>query len=512
VNYRLVCKQLGLLMLVLAGSLFVPLAWAFKMRREQPEPMNEPLTALGIAIGVAVVGGWLLFRLGRGQRADLRRKEALLLVATSWFFGAAVAALPFRIWAFLRPADANVDPAFGSWINCYFEAMSGLTTTGSTILTRIATIPESLLLWRCMTQWLGGLGIVVLFVAVLPMLGVGGKRLFRVESAGPTPADMTPRIRSTAQVLWAIYLAFTLAETLLLRWQGLSWFESLCHTFTTLSTGGFSTRDASVGGFENLGVEIVITTFMVLSAINFGLYHQVFQGKWRDAVRDPELRAFLFLLGAATVVVIFTLRGTPVVTTTGRQEAELGPAVRHGVFQSVSIQTETGYGTADFDRWPFGAKTMLLVMMFVGGCAGSTAGGIKVVRCLIVAKVIGLEIERVFRPNVVRAIRVGRATVDADLRLATVVHVVCLFGVFGLGTIGLMVLEPDGSITLTTAATATATTLHNCGPGLDQVGPTRNFVHLGATSKCLLSLIMAMGRLELFPLMVLFTPRFWRAE
>ncbi len=512
-NYRLVCRQLGLVLTVLAGSMLVPVAWWFYAHHGETDPDTSVLIALCASMGIGIVIGWLMARVGRGQKAELRRKEALLLVAASWMLGAALAALPYRIWAAQRDFEPGEDVGFTSWINCYFESVSGLTTTGATILTGIGTIPESLLLWRAMTQWLGGLGIIVLFVAVLPLLGVGGKRLFRVETPGPTKEGVTPRIRSTAQMLWLIYLFITVAETLLLRWSGLTWFESVCHTFTTLSTGGFSTQDSSVGGFHNGLAEFVIIVFMVLAGVNFGLYCLLLQRKWRKSVGDPELRTYLAIFVVATVVVVVGIFGLPMKTTDGTTEDGALAVVRHAVFQVVSIQTTTGFCSADFDLWPFVPKALLVTLMFVGGSGGSTAGGIKVMRCLMAVKICWGELERVFRPNVVRPVRVGKATVDGDIQLATLVYVVGIVVIFALGVGGILVLEPaDRELSITSAATACAATLNNIGPGLEVVGATQTYVHFNTLTKCLMSLLMVIGRLEVFPILLLFMPRFWRSE
>ena len=514
-NYAIICRHLGLLLIVVSGCMGAPMAWWLGATYRGADTDPDVILAFGITIAVGVLTGGVLAWLGRRPDGNLRRKEALLLVAVSWLAGAALAALPFRLWAALHTFAPGQAQQFGSWIDCYFEAMSGLSTTGATILTAIGEIPQSLLFWRAMTQWLGGLGIVVLFVAVLPMLGVGGKRLFRIESPGPTPEGVTPRIHSTAQLLWLIYVFLTIAETLLLRYvAGMSWFDAICHTFTTLSTGGFSTLDSSVGGFHSGTVELILIGFMILAGVNFGLYFQLLQGHVRTFRRDPELRAYGLILAVAAILVIGSLviARSPMHITDGTEQTGALAAIRHGVFQVVSILTTTGFCTADFNLWPFAAKATLITLMFIGGSAGSTAGGIKVVRCVMAVKIVWAELEHVFRPKVVRPVRMGRVTVDSDLRLATLVYVVGIGLVFAVGTIAIGVIDDRPDMTFITAATACAATLNNIGPGLGLVGATETYAHFNAPTKCILSLLMAIGRLEMFPILLLLMPRFWRSE
>lgn len=516
INYRYVCRQLGLLTFVLTGSMLLvtllTIQWLGATHTEWAAERAMFITvALGGVIGVAL---WLA---GRGGQQFLGRRDALLLVALSWLLGAALAGLPFWFWALLG-GQATAGHPFHSFIDCYFEAMSGLTTTGATVLGRIepgagfATPPRGLLLWRATTHWLGGLGIVVLFVAVLPTLGVGGKRLFQVEAPGPAAPGVRPRIAEAARALWLIYVGLTCAEVLLLRLAGLSFFDAVCHTFATLATGGFSTWNASVGHFRSATVDAIIVLFMVLAGVNFAVYHQLIRRDFRRAWSDPEWRLYVCVLVGASVVIASRLHGARIFTTHGEviDAAGLGDALRYGVFQVVSIQTTTGFCTADFDRWDVLSKAVLVAVMFVGASAGSTGGGIKVIRCLISFKVILAEVERVFRPNVVRTVRVGRLSVDPDQRQGAIVYVLCVLLLFAGGTLVLLLCETD--LSFTTAATATAATLNNIGPGLARVGALQNYGWFGAPAKLVLCLLMVLGRLEVFAIFVLFRPSFWRGE
>ncbi|MCP4248417.1 MAG: TrkH family potassium uptake protein [bacterium] len=512
-NLRSVISQLGILMLVLSGVILAIACWSGVglLRGDAAELHAFRALLLAAAIGVAL--GFSMWVFSRGKAEAIGRRDALLLVAASWILGAAVAALPFFIWANLENDAQVYDLAFASYIDAYFEAMSGLTTTGATVLSRIDTLPRSLLLWRSLTHWLGGLGIVVLFVAVLPMLGVGGKRLFRVEAPGPTSEGVRPRIQETARALWLIYLGLTAAEIVLLMVMGLDLFDAVCHTFATLATGGFSTRNASVGELDSLGVDVVVIVFMVLAGVNFGLYYSALRGRWRDVLHDSELRAYLGLLAVGSIIIIACLWGHYIQTTDGRELApSIGSTARHGVFQVVAIQTTTGFCTANFDLWPFVPKMTLLLLMFVGGCGGSTGGGIKVVRIVIAVKVLLAEIEHVFRPNVVRTIRLGRTTVDPEFRQGVLAYIMIVVGLFVAGTAVLMVLESGSDVDITTAATATIATLNNIGPGLARVGAIENFGWFSDGSKLVMCLLMALGRLEVYAIAVLFLPRFWRGD
>ena len=513
-NLRFVVKQFGLLLLILSAVLVV-LAGTFfiieAIMKKEVSPAARMALFLSGLIG-AVVGG-LLWWLSRRAPGHLGRREALLLVGVTWLLGATFAALPFFIWAHLAGTDAADDHPFKSVINCYFEGMSGLTTTGATILSDIETVPRSLLLWRAFTQWLGGLGIVVLFVAVLPTLGVGGKRLFQVEAPGPAPEGLQPQIRQTARVLLLIYLALTAAEILALWATPMSFYEAVCHTFTTIATAGFSTQNASIGAYDSVAIHVIVIAFMVLSGVNFGLYFALIRGKYENVLRDPELRTYIVLLLAGSLIVFVSLIGHSITTTTGEElSPSAGEALRYGVFTSVALGTTTGYSTADFDTWPFLAKAVLIMLMFAGGSAGSTAGGIKVIRVWVAFKVMLAEIEHVFRPHVVRPVRVGRAIVDDQLKLGTISYILGIIILFALGSVVVMSLEqlnPAGGCDYATAASASFASLCNIGPGFAQIGAVENYGWMTPYSKVVLSLLMALGRLEIFALIVLLTPRFW---
>ncbi len=514
-NLRFVVKQFGLLLLVLSGILLgvAVMAIFFVTEARLPEPVTAAARASLFASGlIGAVAGGVLWWLGRRAPAQLGRREALLLVALTYLLGAAFAALPYWGWAVLTDGHP-----FDSYVNCYFEAMSGLTTTGATILADIEAVPRSLLLWRAFTQWLGGLGIVVIFVAVLPTLGVGGKRLFRHEAPGPTKEGLQPQIRQTARILLYIYLALTVAEILALWIGPMDLYDSVCHTFTTVATAGFSTRNASIGHYDSTFVDAIVIIFMVLAAVNFAMYFALIRGKVASVWRDPELRTYLVILLVGSLIVVGFLLGQPIRTTGGEElrDASAGEAIRYGLFATLSIATTTGFCTADFDQWPFAAKAVLVLLMFIGGSAGSTAGGLKVIRIWIAFKVMLSEIEHVFRPQVVRPVRVGNRIIDDELKLGTIAYVLGIVILFAAGSGAVMLFERylgGNSIDYTTAAAASLASLCNIGPGLGKVGAVKNYGWMTAESKLVLSLLMALGRLEVFAIIVLFNPRFWRGD
>ncbi len=344
----------------------------------------------------------------------------------------------------------------------------------------------------------------------------GAKKLYRLEAPGPKKEGLQPQIRETARVLWFIYLGLTGLQILSLRIAGMGWFDSICHTFATLATGGFSTRNASVAAFPSLSVRIVTIVFMVLAGANFGLYYQLRRGRFGSVLKDTEFRLYLAILLTASLLVFLAVVREPIVLTTGQVVGpSVGNAVSESLFTTVSIQTTTGFCTADFNLWPFLAQGVLIMVMFIGGSSGSTAGGIKVIRLWITFKVMVSEIEKVFRPNVVRRVKVGGASIDDHLKLTTITYVLGIIVLFVVGSGGIMLLEqahdnPEFNCTFTTAATASVATLCNVGPGLDQVGAIENYADFWWPSKILMCTLMALGRLEVFAIIVLFTPSFWR--
>ena len=556
-NYRLVGKYLGHFVCAV-GVLMIPsAAWAVYFGEWRV------LAAFVASIAISLAVGAGLARWGVNAKGQMFQREALGLVGVAWLVVAALGALPYLFSGVLNPIDA------------YFECMSGFTTTGSSVLTDIEGTYKGILFWRSFTHWLGGMGIIVLFIAVLPYLGAGGKMLFKSESPGPDPRGLRPRIRDTASILYIIYGGFTVLETAALMCAGMNLYDALCHTFGTLATGGFSTRQASIGGFDSVAVDLIIIFFMVCAGGNFALYFAMLRGNWRAPWRDTEWRVYMTLMLVCTAAVTLNLLGVQhhsATETSAREvsgatrkltqaqeeavaevereyearivalEAALGSdapagaapaerlaalearrdaertdaanmrpyspaqALRHAAFQVVSIMTTTGYCTTDSDTWPYFSRMLLLILMFVGGCAGSTGGGIKVVRIVMLLKMAYWRLENTFRPKTVRAIRVSGTVVDEDTQ-RTVYAFLVLYVLWFIG--GSLFMSLLG-LPFQTAVTSVAATLNNIGPGLEAVGANMDYHLVPAVGKVFLSLCMALGRLELFSILVLFVPAFWR--
>jgi len=344
------------------------------------------------------------------------------------------------------------------------------------------------------------MGIVVLFVAIIPHLRASGKQLLYSEVPGPTSENLRPKIQDTAAILWKIYVAFTLVLALLLLVQGMNWFDAICHALTTMSTGGFSTKGASVGHFNSLGIEITMIVFMLLAGTSFSLYYRAVGGDWKSFFRDPEWRFYLFVLGLSTVLIATELAF--------HRGGDFGESARVAGFQVVSIVTTTGFGTEDFDQWPSFSRSLMVVLMFVGGCAGSTAGGVKIIRILVIIKNALIATERSFRPQTVRTLKVGSTVVEQDTRETILAFFTVIMGTMVLGTLALAALGMD----IVSALTAAAATLNNIGPGLGIVGASESFAAVPDSGKLLLALFMVVGRLEVFAILVLFSPTLWRSH
>lgn len=510
-NFRNVTYQLGLLLLVLGALLGV--ICLITVVRLMLGMSTDPHATSAIAISAvfSTVAGGIMAFITRRRKKELHRRDSMLLVALSWIIGGLVSALPFYIWALELPFGAEPHP-FQNFVNCYFEAISGLTTAGSSVLTEIEAMPWSLLFWRQLIQWIGGIGIVVLFVAVFPSLGVGAKRMFQFESSA-NPGAVMPAIRDTARMLLIIYVTLTAIEIAALTLAGVPLFAAVEHSFTTLATGGFSPRNASIGAYGSAAVDVIVTTFMVIGGINFTLYYAMMRGRFKDFLADRELRLFLILLAGSTLVIALTITGDTITTTTGQTvHADFGQALRYASFNLVSAQSTTGYATADYDQWPTLARAVMFTMILIGGCAGSTAGGLKVSRIIILAKILYSLIERAYRPQVIRPVKISGKPISPELQLDTLAFIIGTLVLLSLGTLLVLLFEPHGACDLVTAASANLATFCTTGPGFGRVGPVSNFGWMTDASKITLCAVMLLGRLELFAIIVLFSPRFWRGE
>lgn len=461
------------------------------------------LASIAITAGVGGVG-WLL---GRGAGQTIARRDALFIVGIAWLLLGVFGGLPYLFdGAFTSPADA------------YFETVSGFTTTGSTVLTNIEGLSDALHWWRGMTHWLGGMGIIVLFVAIFPHLGVGAKMLFKSEVPGPITEGLKPKIRETSAALWKIYFALTMVLAIVLYIIGpsaedcvrrglspnaeMDWHNAFVHAFATLATGGFSTLNNSVAGFQSVSIDLVITGFMLIAGVNFSLYYAALRKGSLTPFKDTELKVYLSIIAVATVVVALDVY----LTTPAAKHESLAECFRYAVFQVVGVITTTGFGTDDFNIYPSLSKILLVCLMFVGGMAGSTAGGMKVLRFVVIFRVIWQQIRHVLHPAMVQVVKVNNRRISNTVALGAI-------SFFALGIfvfVGASLYMASLGLDMATSMTSVAATLFNIGPGLSQVGPIESFAFLPASAKLVLSFCMILGRLEFYAIIVLFVPEFWR--
>ncbi|WP_412062547.1 TrkH family potassium uptake protein [Rubrivirga sp. IMCC45206] len=537
-DWKAIAGILGVLLAALGVTLVVPALVG--LAYGEAEWWAFAATAAGsLALGGAL---WVGFR----PKEELRVREGFAIVALAWFVLSLVGALPWVMTGVLA-----------EYADAFFETMSGFTTTGATILggadtPQIEAVPNAFLLWRSLTHWLGGMGIIVLTIAVLPLLGVGGMQLFKAEVPGPSADKLTPRVTETAKRLWAIYVALTLVQTVLLL-PAMSLFDAINHAMATLATGGFSTENGSVGQYGSAYVDWVVTTFMVLAGMNFALHYRLLHRDWA-ATNNEELKVYFAILAAATVLLTLTLWTPtsellpPPVTLDGEvvtqqkvdevvsggarvdetvgggagAASELAPAsergrtivhydglldaFRYGAFQAASIITTTGFATADYEVWPPLALVVLFALFFVGGMAGSTGGGVKVVRVLLILKNSFRELRQLVHPRAILPIRLDHRVVPEGIVRNVLSFIVFYIGLIGVGTLLMGILGLD----IWSAFSATFSCVGNVGPAFGAMGPTETYTHVPIAGKWLLSVLMMAGRLEIFTVLLLFTPGFWR--
>lgn len=443
-----------------------------------------------------LVGGSMYFFLKTNY--ELRIREAFLVVSLTWFSLALVGAIPFWLSGITN-----------GYTDAVFETMSGLTTTGSTIFggitsdgyqnPAISALPKSLLFWRSLSHWLGGMGIIVLSIAILPLLGIGGMQLFQAEAPGPSADKLTPRVQETAKLLWVVYVVITLIEFLLL-WAhpSMDWFEALNHAFATLATGGFSTQDGSVADFDSVYIDSIITVFMFLAGINFALHYRLATGEIKRVAEDRELRFYALITFLAVILISagLFLSGT----------YDLGNSLRYGAFQAVAILTTTGFGTDNYEIWPAFSVFVLFLLFFTGGCAGSTGGGIKMIRWMILVRNGSREIRQIIHPRAIIPVRIGERVVEQGILQTVLSFFILYLFIFATGGLILSLLGLD----LLSALGASIACLGNIGPGWGNFGPTENFAQIPYIGKWVLILLMMLGRLEVFTVLIIFAPSFWK--
>lgn len=472
--------NMSLLIFFLGISMSLPLVVSFIYS-------EQDFTAFLFSFLVCLFLGSILFLLTKRPKREISHKEGFAIVAVGWIVVAFFGALPYFLSGSLN-----------SFSDAFFESASGFTTTGATVVTNIEALNHATLMWRCFTQWLGGMGIILLSIAILPLLGVGGMQLYKAEVPGPVTDKLKPRIGETAKILWKVYLLFTFLEFILLRAGGMSFYDAICHSFATMATGGFSTKNISIEAFNSAYIDGVITFFMLLAGTNFALHYQFLKGNVNSLLKDEEFRFYLLIILCSVLLVMLGL-----VLFDGH---DLLHAFRLASFQVVSIMTTTGFSSVDFEQWSDFGKYFLLVLMFVGGCAGSTGGSIKVVRIYLLLKQGYRELYRLIHPHAIVHVKFNNSRVPSEIMDS----IWGFFFLYMVLTVFAVVIMSFLGLDMVSAMTSVAASIGNIGPGLGSVGPSDNFSAIPDVGKWILSFCMIMGRLELYTLLILFIPEFWR--
>ena len=476
-NYRMIARILGMVLLILAALLVLPLIAGLCYGE------NVLNFAVTIAAAAALGGIFMLFK---PKNRDIYAREGFTAVGLSWILMSLIGALPFVI-------SGDIP----SYVDALFETVSGFTTTGSTLLTDIEAMSRGCMFWRMFTHWIGGMGVLVFIMAVLPMSGEHSMHIMRAEIPGPVVGKLVPRARKTAAILYLIYMSMTAVEMILLLCGGMSFYDALLHAFATAGTGGFSTRGAGIAAFDSLYIEVVISVFMLLFAVNFNLYFLLLMGRVRDVLKNQELRCFGVFVAFSMLTVAWNISG---------QYGGFAEALRYSSFTVASLVSSTGFGTADFTQWPQYSQWLLVIIMFVGACAGSTGGGLKLSRVMLLLKAAFSDLRHMIWPRRVNRVqmegqRVEQAAIRAVFSYFTLYMLMLLLGT--------LLISFDGFDTATNF-TAALTCLSNMGPGLGLIGPSGNFSIFSDFSKLLMSFLMLAGRLEIYPILVLLFPSVWK--
>ena len=478
----IVAKTLGLLLMVFSLAQVPPVLVDLIYSE------GEYLTFVFSFI-LTVFGGLVLWWPFRAIKKSFRLREGVLIVVSFWIVLSLFGTLPFLI----TESISNL-----SFSNAFFESMSGLTTTGATVLSQLDELPKSILFYRQQLQWLGGMGIIVLAVAVLPLLGVGGMELYHAESSGIAKDRLTPKLRNTAIALWKIYLSLTILCALAYFFSGMSIFDAISHSFSTVAIGGFSTHDSSIGYFNSIPIEMIAMFFMFLAGINFSLHFVAWNNRSLvDYIKDSEFKTYAMVLLSASAIVVIAL-------SLNSEYGSTSETIRHSLFQTISIATTTGFTSQNYSNWPAAIPVFLIMVSFIGACVGSTGGGIKVVRVLVMFRLGMKEIHKFIRPNAQVSIKLNKASINEK----ALVSVLGFFSLYAISFIFIMMLLMFAGLDQVTAYSATAATMNNLGPGLGEVA--QNYGSLGETAKWILSFSMLIGRLEVLTIIAIFHRAFWR--
>lgn len=478
-NFRMIFKNLGVVLFIEAVCMIPSLLVALIYGQGDAKSFI-------ISILILVLVGIGMHRI-KTVTTNFYARDGFVMVALGWLLVSIFGALPFII-----------SRAIPSVMDAMFESVSGFSTTGASILQDIESLPQGILFWRSFTHWMGGMGVLILMLAVLPSVKANTLHIMRAESTGPSPGKFVPKIGQVAKILYVIYITLTAIEVILLLTGGMSLYDSLIHAFGTAGTGGFSNKNVSVAAFDSVYIETIITAFMLLFGINFALYYAIYKGNLKSVLRDEELR---FYVGTVVVTILLIT-----MNINGKVFHSIGEAMRHSAFQVSSIITTTGFATTDFNQWPEFSKCILLLLMFIGASAGSTGGGIKCIRILLLFKVIKREIYKIIHPRSVYTVKINKKVVDEEI-LSGIMAFFFLYTF--ICTVSLLVVSLNGK-GLISSLTAVIASVSNIGPGLEIVGPMGNYADFSVMSKAVLSICMIIGRLEIYPLLLLCTPAFWK--
>ena len=480
INIQIVLKILGMLLVLEGIFMLISLPFSIYYGEDDFYPI---VMSAAITLGI----GFISYFKNRNAVTGIRKREGYILVSLVWVVFSIFGALPFVISGYIP----NIT-------NAFFETMSGFTTTGASILNDIESVPHGLLFWRSMTQWLGGMGIIVLSLAILPILGIGGMQLYIAEVPGPAPDKLHPKVTATAKRLWVIYAVFTIVETIFLLFGGMDFFDAINHSLTTMATGGYSTKQASIAYFNSPFIEYVIIVFMFIAGMNFSLSYFALKGNFSKVWKNEEFKYYLGFVIGITLIISVALFFS--------EDYSIEKSFRDALFQVVSIMTTTGYVTADYLSWMPFLMILILMIMFFGGSAGSTGGSMKIVRIVLMLKNSILELKRLIIPNVVINLKFNNQSIPQATIFNVLAFIVFYILIFVLGVIVMSTIGLD----LESSMGAVAATLGNIGPGIGSVGPMDNFYAIPDFGKWFLSFLMLLGRLEIFTVLVLFSPRFWK--
>ena len=480
-RWRYIISIVGVLTIFLGLAMILPLIVGLYYNDQSVIPVLK-------SIGITICSGFLLYIFFRKNKAEvIHQREGIAIVAFGWTIVCLFGALPFYLGGEIN-----------SFVDAFFESVSGFTTTGATILTNVEAISKGILFWRSFIQWLGGMGIILLSLAILPFLGVGGMQLYKAEVPTPVPDKLKPKLRDTAMILWKVYALITLAELILLLIGGMSFYDALCHTFTTMPTGGFSTKNASIFHYNSVYFDIVFMVFMLLAGINFSLHYQLLKGKPLAFWRNSECRFFLGFVFLLIIIVSYNVYG-PIYE-------KIGDALRFGSFQVISIITTTGYATADYEKWPAMSQVILFFCMFMGASAGSTGGGMKFIRIMLCFKYCYKELFSLIHPHAVVKIKMGGKPISDDIMRSILGFLALYIILFAFCSLSLAGMGVD----YITSFGAVAAAIGNVGPGFGLVGPVGNYAQIPFFGKWMLIWCMLLGRLEIYTVIILLVPAFWR--